>query len=241
MATDWQRGGSVEFGADGALTAGEHSSLGARRVSRGGALADLRGGGTEGNERLTAATGALLLPLLAIIGLTIVQLHQLIWIHLFVGLVLIPVVGLKMASTGYRFVRYYTADPVYRRKGPPMLLLRLIAPMVVITTVLVLISGVILLLVGRSAHATFFPIHKLSFFAWVAFMTVHVLAHLPSLPAALRADYAGRADLPGYEPGRGGRVISLVGVLVLGVVLAILLIPDFGAWTHGFQHFHHGR
>ena len=36
---------------------------------------------------------------------------QLLWVHLFVGMVLIGPVLLKMASTGYRFARYYTANP----------------------------------------------------------------------------------------------------------------------------------
>src|SRR6266700_2655738 len=40
-------------------------------------------------------------------------------LHMFVGLLLIPPVALKLASTGYRFVRYYTASPAYRRKAPP--------------------------------------------------------------------------------------------------------------------------
>ena len=39
--------------------------------------------------------------------------------HMFIGLVLIGPVALKLASTGYRFVRYYTGAPVYVAKGPP--------------------------------------------------------------------------------------------------------------------------
>jgi hypothetical protein len=44
---------------------------------------------------------------------------------------------LKLASTGYRFARYYTANPAYRRKGPPATPMRLLAPLVVISTVVV--------------------------------------------------------------------------------------------------------
>ena len=47
------------------------------------------------------------------------RIGQLLWLHLFVGLLLIGPVVLKLASTGYRFARYYTNDAVYRRKGPP--------------------------------------------------------------------------------------------------------------------------
>ncbi len=69
----------------------------------------LIGGGTEGNEQLTAITGAILLVLLAVIGLTILRIHLLISVHLFVGLLLIGPVALKLGSTGYRFARHYSA------------------------------------------------------------------------------------------------------------------------------------
>src|ERR1700722_19653051 len=89
-------------------------------------------GGTDGNEQLTAMTGAILIVLLAVIGVTILRMGQLISVHLFVGLLLLGPVALKVGSTGYRFVRYYTRDPAYRRKGPPETLLRVIAPIVVL-------------------------------------------------------------------------------------------------------------
>lgn len=224
----------------------DRSAVGARR---------LLGGGTSGNERLTGATGAVLIVLLAVIGVTILRLGQLLSVHLFVGLLLIGPIALKLASTGYRFARYYTANPRYRRKGPPWLPLRLIAPVVVLSTLVVSATGVALLLIGPSSRGTLLPIHKISFFVWVAFMAIHVLAHLPTVLHALRADYGPRA---GYgargEGARGegalgfagetgqwrtggeghsGRVLSLASAIVLGLVLAILALPDFGAWLHG--------
>jgi hypothetical protein len=196
----------------------------------------LNAGGTSGNERLTAAAGVLLLVLLAIIGVTILRLRELLWVHLFVGMLLIGPVLLKMASTGYRFARYYTSNPAYRRKGPPTTPMRLLAPLVVISTVIVMGSGVALLFAGPSSRGTLFPIHKLSFFAWLAFTALHVLGHLPGLPATLRADYRTHVGLPGYEPGRDGRVLSLIGVLVAGLVLAVLVVPEFGPWLHAHHH-----
>jgi hypothetical protein len=192
---------------------------------------------TEGNERLTAATGVALILILAALGVTIINLRLLIWEHLFIGLLVIPPVALKLATTGYRFVRYYTGNAPYVRKGPPPLLLRATAPVLVVTTLLVLVSGVVLLLVGPNDRGTWFPIHKISFIVWLAFFGVHILGHLPSLPKALRGDYTPHSDLP----GRDGRVISLVGVVVAGVVLALLLIPDFATWTssHVWIHHHH--
>ena len=76
-------------------------------------------GGTEGNERLTVVTGALLIVLLAALGVTIVFIGRLLWWHLFLGLALMGPVALKVGSTGYRFMRYYAAEPRYRAKGLP--------------------------------------------------------------------------------------------------------------------------
>ena len=42
-------------------------------------------GGTDGNERLTSMAGAILIVLLAVLGVTILRIGQLIWVHLFVG------------------------------------------------------------------------------------------------------------------------------------------------------------
>ena len=78
---------------------------------RRGRAAALTGGGTNGNEQLTAVTGVVLIVLLAVLGLTILRIHQLISVHLFVGLLLLGPVAVKMGSTGYRFLRYYTHDP----------------------------------------------------------------------------------------------------------------------------------
>jgi hypothetical protein len=199
----------------------------------------ITGGGTSGNERLTAAAGVILLVLLAIIGVTILRLRALLSVHLFVGMLLVGPVLLKLSSTGYRFVRYYTANPAYRRKGPPELPMRLLAPFVVLSTAIVMVSGVALLFVGPGSRPTLLPIHKLSFFAWVAVTALHVLGHLPGLPATLRAEYRTHDGLPGYEPGRAGRWLSLTGAIVAGLVLAVLSLAQFGPWLHASNHLAH--
>ncbi len=63
------------------------------------------GGGPDGNEQLTAATGVVLIVLLAALGVTILRIGQLTWLHFFLGLLLIGPVMLKLASTGYRFTQ----------------------------------------------------------------------------------------------------------------------------------------
>lgn len=209
-----------------------------RRRARGSALT---GGGTEGNEHLTTVTGAILIVLLAVIGFTIPQLRQFISVHLFVGMLLIGPVLLKMASTGYRMVRYYTGNAAYRAKGPPELLLRLIGPIVVLTTVVVFVTGVVLLFAGPNHRDPWLMLHKLSFIVWVVFMSLHVLGHLPAVGHALGIGRTGDDPPPGSTSGTMGRWIAIAGALVAGLVLAIVLIPDFAAWSaHGvFAHHHH--
>jgi hypothetical protein len=202
-------------------------------------LARLTAGGTDGNEQLTALTGAVLLVLLAVLGITILRVRQLLEVHMFLGMLLIAPVALKMASTGYRFIRYYSSEPHYRRKGPPALALRLLAPLVVISTVVVFASGVILLFAGPSSRNALLPIHKVSFIVWGVVTGVHVLGHIADLPGALRAE-KGFGKASGIAVlGRTGRIISLTGVLVAGIVIAILVLPQFGPWMNSYSLFHH--
>ncbi len=222
-----------------ARTAREGASRGARvEPPRGTALT---GGGTDGNEHLTTVTGAILIVLLAVIGFTIPLLRQFISVHLFVGMLLIGPVVLKVASTGYRFMRYYAGNVAYRHKGPPELIVRLIGPIVVLSTVGVFLTGIALLIVGPSHRDPWLLLHKVTFIVWVVFMSLHVLLHLPAVARALGIGRRGREQRAKAAPGTLGRWIAISGALVAGLVLAIVLIPDFSAWTaHGvFVHHHH--
>jgi hypothetical protein len=194
------------------------------------------GGGTDGNEQLTAIAGVLLLALLAVLGVTIVRIGQLLWLHLFLGLLLIGPLVLKLASTGYRFARYYLASAAYRLKGPPHLLLRGLAPVLVVTTLAVFITGVLLLVDGPGSRDQLLLWHKVSFIVWLVAMAPHVLGHLVELPAALRL---GRNAGPAATGGGAGRAIALASAIAGGAVLAIVLLPDFAAWTAAAGHFHH--
>jgi hypothetical protein len=200
------------------------------------------GGGTNGNEQLTATAGVMLLIILPVLGVTIIRIGQLIWLHLFVGLLLIGPVVLKMATTGYRFVKYYIGNAVYRHKGPPEILLRLLAPALVVLTVEVFVTGIWLMFEGPSHRGLLLLAHKVGFIAWLGVTGLHVLGHLPRMGKSLRVARAN-ADQHGISPGAAGRNLAIVGALVGGVVLALALIPDFAAWTaHGVlvHHHHHG-
>src|SRR5690242_18912976 len=102
--------------------------------------------GVAANARLTGSVAAALLVLLAAEGATIPFLGPLLGPHIFIGVLLIPPVVLKMGSTGYRFLRYYTSDARFVSKGPPPAALRILAPSVVLSTLALFGTGIALLL-----------------------------------------------------------------------------------------------
>ena len=185
-------------------------------------------GGVAGNARLTGAVAVALLVLLAAEGVTIPFIGPLLGPHIFIGMLLIPPVALKLASTGYRFARYYMGSPAYVLKGPPHPALRLLAPGVVLTTVSLFGTGVALLLAGPPSNTMIFA-HKASFIAWIVLMTIHVLGHLLELPALTLPDWrrgSGEARLA----GSGLRVMALGSTLLGGVALAALTLSLTRAW-----------
>jgi hypothetical protein len=188
-----------------------------------------RTGGVAGNARLTAAVAVALLVLLAAEGVTIPFIGQLLGPHMFIGLLLIPPVVLKLASTGYRFARYYTHDDPYVRKGPPPIVLRVLAPGVVLTTLAVFGTGVALLFTGPPSDTLIFA-HKLSFIAWVALMVLHVLGHLLELPLLASADWRRTGPREARLAGAGMRASALAAAIVVGVALGFLALSVGKAW-----------
>ncbi|WP_034271742.1 hypothetical protein [Actinospica robiniae] len=187
--------------------------------------ADVRdSGGPEGNERLTALTGVVLLLLFAAEGLTLLQLSRLLYWHYLLGFLLIGPVCLKISSTVYRFTRYYTRRQPYVRKGPPRPLPRVLGPLIVLSTITVLGTGV-LLGIQRRPHVyagySLVFLHKLSFVGWAALMTVHVLAYLPRLPRLLAAD---------AMPGRTARAVGGRGLRYSLVLLSLGAGAVLAAW-----------
>jgi hypothetical protein len=195
-------------------------------------LARLLRGGTEGNARLTGLTGLVLLVLLAVEGVTILNIRPLLSVHVFVGLLLIPLVALKLAATGYRFLRYYTHAVEYVRKGPPLLLMRmLVAPVLVAATLVVFATGVALLAVGPGGGIVL-GLHQASFFVWLGAFGIHVLAYALRVPGLVAADW-GRGS---RTSGAALRVGIVAFALLTGVTVALAVLPAAGPWLHLHGH-----
>jgi hypothetical protein len=182
-------------------------------------------GGSDGNERLTAATAAVLLVVLALEGLTLLGVRQFLRPHIFLGVLLIPLVLLKLASTGWRMMQYYRRGAEYVRRGPPALLLRaIVAPVLVASTISVLATGIAAAALDRSG--LLLTLHKLSFFVWVGAMSIHVLTRGLRLPRLIAADWWRRDALS----GRRVRQLLLTGTLAAGLVLAVTTLPVVDHW-----------
>lgn len=195
-----------------------------------------RTGGPAGNARLTAWTGLVLLILLAIEGATLLDVSGLISWHIIVGVLLIPPALLKVGTTGWRIVRYYTGDAAYRQAGPPQVVLRVLGPLVVLFTLALLATGLLLTIDGPARRGTGvlgLPVsavllHQASFIVWVVVMTVHVLARTVSAARIV----SGRAVAGVSVAGRGTRAMVLLVMAGSSVVLAVLLAgPWISQWT----------
>jgi hypothetical protein len=186
----------------------------------------------EVNELLTSSAAALLVILLIAEGITILDMRGLLGPHMFIGLVLIGPLGLKLASTGYRFVRYYTGAPAYVAKGPPHVALRALAPLLVACTLMIFTTGVWLLVLGHRSDQVLM-LHKVSFIVWSGVFAVHFLAYVPRAAGSLRGAWATRrADRP-RTPGRGLTAALAITSLCAGLGLALVLLAHIGAFHRG--------
>jgi hypothetical protein len=194
--------------------------------------ADSATGGAEGNERLTALTGMVLLVLFAAEGFTILAVRQMLTIHFFLGMLLIGPVLLKLCSTIYRFTRYYAGDAEYRRKGPPALPLRVLGPFVILTSLAVIGTGIMLGLTGPGPSIWVLA-HKAAFVLWFGAMAIHVLTYIWRLPRLVGSDLASRAGYRAEQAlgGRAARWLLLTAALLTGLLLAVTTVHLAGPWT----------
>ena len=185
----------------------------------------------DGNERLTAAVGLVLLVLTAVELATIVfGLHQFLSLHVFVGLVLIPPVLLKLACTGWRFSRYYTGSRAYRSKGAPELPMRLLAPLLIAATIVLFASGVAMGVLHGHSLVVARRLHGPASVLWMLLLGVHVLVYLK------RALISGTQDVTAVSRasvhGARARTYLLSVAVVTGIVVGAATLPAQHRWLH---------
>jgi len=181
------------------------------------------------NERLTALTGAVLLVLILVELVTSAYLRALMSAHIFVGVLLAAPLVIKLASTGYRFVRYYSGSIPFVRRGPPRLPLRVLAVPLVAITIVLFGSGFGLLLAGPAQPGPLLALHNVGTLIWLPMIVIHALAYLRRLPPVVTADLAWRPS----SRSDGGRFRLGLNILAVfgGAAAAMLVLPMDAPWV----------
>jgi hypothetical protein len=185
--------------------------------------------GVAANEQLTAMAGAALLVVFVVELATVSNLGTLLSVHVFVGVLMAGPLAVKLGSTGWRFIRYYTGNPAFVRHGPPPLPLRLLAPLVVASTLAVVGSGIALVVTGPASPGPFVALHVISFLVWMPAIAIHVIGHFLEVPRLIAKDL--RRGAPEPAPGRRLRPGVTLGMLAAGAIAALLLSPAAAPWT----------
>jgi hypothetical protein len=185
----------------------------------------------DGNERLTASVGLVLIVLTVIeLATVLLGLQRFLSLHVFVGLVLLPPVLLKLGSTGWRFTRYYTRAAAYRAKGAPQLVMRLMAPLLVAATIVLFGSGVAIgFLHGHSLQLAR-QLHGPASVAWMILVGVHVLVYIKRALLSTKED----VDSVSRSAVRGAsaRNIVLAAAVMMGVVAGVGTLSLQHRWLH---------
>ena len=192
-----------------------------------------------GNARLTAVLGVLLLAPVAVELATIVLgVHSFMSLHVFVGLALIPAVVLKLASTGWRFARYYTRSDAYVEHGAPQLAMRLLAPLFVAATVVLFSSGIAMGSVHGHALVVARRLHGPASVVWLVLFGVHVLVYLRR--ALISSGNEVNANVRSV-PGRRRRGYVVATAVVSGLVIGAATVPAQHRWVRLPRDHHRGR
>lgn len=186
-----------------------------------------------GNGRTTALAGAVLLVLFLIEIVTVLSLRGLLRVHVLVGVLLVGPLVVKLGSTGYRFVRYYTGSPAFVRRGPPRPALRILAPLLLVTTLVVIGTGIALLIIGPTQAGLLVDVHGISTLLWLPMLAIHVFAYTRLVPRHIADDWRKR---PAEQiPGRGLRLGMILGAVMVGALAAILVLPSAASWITWFK------
>ena len=192
----------------------------------------------DGNARLTAVVGVLLVVPIGVELLTVpLGVHAFMSLHVFVGFLLIPLVALKLGSTGWRFARYYTRSEPYRAQGPPQAVMRMLAPLFVAATVVLFGSGVAMGVLHGHGLVVARRLHGPSSAVWAVLVGVHVLVYLK------RALVSGSEDVipdkRGFARGAGVRAYLVALAIAGGIVVAAATVPAQHHWIDLPRDHHH--
>lgn len=197
-----------------------------RRPARGGRAPREGDRRVEGNARLTASTGAVLLVLFAVqVGTVVVSVRSHVTFHVVVGLLLVPPLLVKIVSVSSRFLGYYRRDPAYRRKGPPTPALRLLGPLLLAVTIVLFVSGIILVVAPTAfggPRGVMFHVHDVSFYLWLLLVIGHLVGHRHDVRRLATADWARRTRFT--VPRAPLRQAVLLVSLATGVALALAFV-----------------
>jgi hypothetical protein len=182
-----------------------------------------------GNERMTALAGAVLLVLILVELASAAILRTLLSIHVFVGVLLVGPLVVKLGSTFWRFLRYYTGSPAFVRRGPPHLALRVMAPLLIATTLVVIGSGIGLVVTGPRSAGPLLPLHGYSVLVWLPLIVLHGFAHIRRVPRLVTDDWSSPSG-KNLATGRRRRLGMNLGALMAGAAAAILLFPGAAPW-----------
>lgn len=185
-------------------------------------------GAVLGNERMTAYAGGILLVLLLVEVISAVNLHALLSVHVLIGVVLAGPLVVKIGSTGFRFLHYYSGSPAFVRKGPPHMGLRILSPILLVTTLVVIGSGIGLIMTKPGQNGLFFRTHAISVLVWVPMIAIHLIAHIGKVPNLVAGDW--RKKTTEQSSGRRIRLWTNLGGLILGMIAAVLMLPVAAPW-----------
>ena len=187
---------------------------------------------------MTAAVGLLVIvPVLVVIATILLGVHTFMSVHVFFGLALIPVVLLKLASTGWRFARYYTRSREYVEFGPPQIVMRMLAPLFVAATVVLFGSGVAMGVSSGHALQLARRLHGPASVIWLLLLGLHVLVYLPRALRSAGAD----TSLVKRPPVRGltARALAVTAALVCGVAIGTATVSAQHRWVDLPRDHHH--
>jgi len=192
-----------------------------------------------GNARLTAIVGVLLLgPVAVEVGTILLGVHTFMSLHVFVGLALIPPVLLKLASTGWRFARYYTRKEAYVEHGAPQITMRLLAPLFVAATVVLFASGVAMGILHGQALVVARRLHGPASVVWLVLFAIHALVYLKR--ALIGSSQELSAATGRSVPGRRARGYLIAATVVSGLIVGAATVPAQHRWVNLHRDHHRG-